>query len=216
MERSIEDLQQGYNSVAADYAELYFHELEHKPFDRDQLNCFITEVKGRGTACDMGCGPGEVARYLYDHGLEDVIGVDLASGMVRQASQLSPMIRFYQGDMLALGFPDQAWAGIAAFYSIIHIPRGQVVETLRELKRVLIPGGLLLLAVHVDQGESMVHLRDFFDKPVSLDFVFFNPDEMEGYLDKAGFERIEVFQRPPYPEVEYQGPRAYIFGRKPQ
>lgn len=208
-------MQDGYSRVAADYARQYFHELDSKPLDRQLLDQLIAEVKDRGTGCDMGCGPGEVARYLFDHGLTDVIGVDLSPGMLQQARQLNPMIRFYEGDMLALAFPDAAWAGIAAFYSIIHIPRLQVIDALREMRRVLIPGGLLLLAIHIDAGESEVHLQEFFNQHVSLDFIFFKPGEMEGYLRMAGFERIEVYQRAPYPGVEYQGPRAYLLARKP-
>jgi hypothetical protein len=32
----------------------------------------------------------------------------------------------------------------------------------------------------------------------------------------CGFERIEIIERNPYPEVEYQSRRAYVFARKPQ
>jgi SAM-dependent methyltransferase len=51
--------------------------------------------------------------------------------------------------MLALDVDAEAWAGIVAFYSIIHIPRGQMTAALQELKRVLRPQGLLLLSFHV-------------------------------------------------------------------
>jgi SAM-dependent methyltransferase len=215
MERNVTNLQEGYDRVAAAYAAALFRELESKPFDRQVLDSFITEVKDRGPACDMGCGPGQVARYLYDHGLRPVLGVDLSPEMVRQARMLSPEIPFEQGDMLKLEALDQAWAGIAAFYAIIHFPRQQVVDVLRELRRVLIPGGLLLLSIHIDVGEGVTHIEEFFGQPVSLDFVFFEPEEIEAYLQQAGFERIEVYRREPYPEVEYQGPRAYIFARTP-
>jgi len=50
---------------------------------------------------------------------------------------------------------------------------------------------------------------------VSMDFYYFEPKEMEEYLSSAGFECIETIVRPPYPEVEYQSQRAYIFARKP-
>jgi hypothetical protein len=50
---------------------------------------------------------------------------------------------------------------------------------------------------------------------VNADFVFFPAAEMIGYLEAAGFEIVEALVRPPYPEVEYQSHRAYIFARKP-
>ena len=83
-------------------------------------------------ACDMGCGPGHVARYLSEQGLE-MVGVDLSPAMVERARRLTPQVEFRQGDMLALDVPDESWAGIAAFYSIIHIPRSDLPQALGEL-----------------------------------------------------------------------------------
>jgi ubiquinone/menaquinone biosynthesis C-methylase UbiE len=114
--------------------------------------------------------------------------------------------------MMALQVLDDSWGGIAAFYSILHVPREQVVDTLREWKRVLRPDGLLLLAFH--RGNETVHTDQLFEVPVSLDFLFFERAEMEGYLQAAGFEIVETVERPPYPDVEYQSHRVYIFGHK--
>jgi SAM-dependent methyltransferase len=143
----------------------------------------------------------------------EACGVDLAPGMVAQARQLNPEIAFSQGNMLALDVADDAWGGIAAFYSIIHLPRAEVIRALRELKRVLRPGGVLLLAFHI--GAETVHLDEWWGAPVALDFTFFRPDEMAGYLQTAGFEVEEMIDRAPYPEVEHQSRRGYIFARKP-
>ena len=38
---------------------------------------------------------------------------------------------------------------------------------------------------------------------------------MKGHLTQAGFELEEVIERDPYPEVEVQTRRAYVFARKP-
>jgi hypothetical protein len=50
---------------------------------------------------------------------------------------------------------------------------------------------------------------------VSLDFHFFETEEMKGYLGVAGFELEEVIERDPYPDIEAQTRRAYVFARKP-
>ncbi|HVM61781.1 MAG TPA: class I SAM-dependent methyltransferase [Verrucomicrobiae bacterium] len=50
----------------------------------------------------MGCGPGHVARYLRDQGV-NVCGVDLSPAMVERARRLVPGVEFQQGDMMALG-----------------------------------------------------------------------------------------------------------------
>jgi SAM-dependent methyltransferase len=207
------DCQFSYDQVADEYVRRVFDELRHKPFDRQLLDRFATSV-GDAAACDMGCGPGQVAHYLHERGVQ-VCGVDLSPAMVEQARRLTPGVEFRQGDMMALDVPDGAWAGIAAFYSIIHIPRCDMAQALGELRRALRPGGLLLLAFHL--GDDTLHLDDWWDQKVSVDFFFFRSAEMEGYLTSAGFEIEEIIEREPYPpEVEHQSRRAYIFARRPE
>jgi SAM-dependent methyltransferase len=164
-----------------------------------------------GPICDMGCGPGQIAGYLHGRGAA-VCGIDLSGEMVRRARALNPAITFEQGDMLALSqVADDTFGGIAAFYSIIHIPRERMVEALRELRRVLKRDGLLLLTFHI--GNHTLHRDEWWGKPVSIDFLFFETAEMKANLLAAGFEPAEIIEREPYRDVEYQSRRAYIFGR---
>jgi ubiquinone/menaquinone biosynthesis C-methylase UbiE len=135
--------------------------------------------------------------------------------MVRQAQGLNPDISFQQGDMFALtDIADNSYGGIAAFYAIVNLPRTSVVRALRELRRVLRPKGVILLTFHI--GQEIKHLDELLGVQVSLDFFFFETEEVKGYLRTAGFELEEAIERDPYSEeVEYQSRRAYIFARKP-
>lgn len=212
MDDVISQTREAYDNVAQDYAEHIFGELAGKPLDRALLDHFAERVRRLGLAVDMGCGPGQVARYLKDRGIA-VMGVDLSTQMVEVARRLNPGIPFKQGNMLALDEPDGAWGGIAAFYSIIHIPRARVPDALRELKRVLIPGGLLLLAIH--RGSETLPPGELWGKPMGADFIFFTAAEMQGYLRQAGFAVEQVIERAPYaPEVEHQSYRVYIFATR--
>jgi ubiquinone/menaquinone biosynthesis C-methylase UbiE len=209
----LNDVQQSYDRVAAEYTRRIAGELEHKPFDRQVLDRFAARVRGRGQACDLGCGPGHVARYLHEQGVS-VIGLDLSAEMIEQARHLNPSIVFRQGNMLALDVEEGVWSGIAAFYSIIHVSRTEIAAALAEMKRVLCPGGLLLLAFHI--GEETVHLDEWWGKPVSVSFHFFRPEEMTDSIRAAGFEVEEILEREPYPDVEHPSRRAYIFASKPE
>jgi SAM-dependent methyltransferase len=204
--------QSSYDRVADEYVRRIFDELQHKPLDRQLLDRFAARVGDAGLVCDIGCGPGHVARYLHEHGVQ-VCGIDLSPELVKRARQLTPDIEFAQGDMLALHIPDQTWAGITAFYSIIHISRVNLERAFSELWRVLRPGGLLLLSFHV--GDDMIHLDDWWGQSVSIDFFFFQSAEITRYLRAAGFEIENVIERDPYPDVEHQSRRSYIFARRP-
>ena len=207
------DVRTGYDRVAEAYAEAIYDELRHKPLDRELLDQLAAAVGGLGPICDLGCGPGQVARYLRDHGAE-AFGLDLSEGMLAQARRLNPDLSFRQGDMLALSDADESWGGVAAFYSLIHIPRERLPQALAELYRVLRPGGVLLAAVH--RGHETVHSESFLGHVVSIDFLFFEPEELERVVRSAGFVVDQVRLREPYaPEVEHQSRRIYLLAHKP-
>ena len=211
-EHERKECQISYDRVADEYVRRIADELRHKPLDRELLERFAARVRDAGPVCDMGCGPGHVARYLCELGVQ-VCGIDLSPALVERASRLNPGIVFQQGDMMALDAPDNAWAGIAAFYSIVHVPRDEMARALGELFRVLRPGGILLLSFHI--GDDTIHLDEWWDQKVCIDFFFFRSDEMAGYLRAAGFEIDEIVEREPYAEVEHPSRRAYIFARRP-
>jgi SAM-dependent methyltransferase len=206
------DTQSSYDRVAAEYAEHYHNELERKPFDRVMLDWLAARAAPLGPICDVGCGPGHIADYLRRRGAQ-VQGIDLSAEMVAQARRLNPGLAFEQGDMRALtGVPDQAFGGVAAFYSIIHVAPDQVGVALRELHRVLRPGGTLLLTFHI--GDEIRHLAEWWGKPVSLVFQFYERPAMRRHLQAAGFTVTEAIERDPYPDVEVETRRAYLFAER--
>src|SRR5678810_389523 len=105
--RKSKDYQASYDLVADEYVRRIFGELQDKPLDRQLLDRFAGAVRDVGPACDMGCGPGHVARYLHERGVQ-VCGIDLSPAMVDRARGLVPGVEFRQGDMMALDAPDGA------------------------------------------------------------------------------------------------------------
>ena len=204
------NIESSYDHVAQLYAEKFVDELSHKPFDRNLLDDFAERVRNQGLTCDLGCGPGHIARYLKDRGVE-ICGVDLSAAMLQCATQLSPDIAFYKGDMRGIDFPDASFVGIVAFYSIIHLQRHEVPRALQDMYRVLQPHAPLLLSFHGGEGE--VHVDNWFDQEVSIDATYFTLDEMSGYLQAAGFQVEQAVERQPY-DFELQSRRVYILGKK--
>lgn len=212
-ESTAAETQRSYDRVAAAYTERIFSELLYKPFDRELLDRLAAIAGPVGPVCDLGCGPGQVARYLRDRGIE-AMGLDLSPEMVKQARRLSPDIPFQHGTMLALPVEDESMGGIAAFYSIIHVSRPELPVVFEEMWRVIRPGGAVLLAFHV--GDEVRHQDEWFDQPVSLDFRFFESAEIERLMEGAGFRLRVSLQRDAYPDVEAQTRRGYILAVKPE
>src|SRR5438552_3858031 len=205
------EIEASYDRVVKRYVDEFFDELERKPFDRQLLHQFAEIVGTQGKVCEIGCGPGQIARYLQDRQVS-MCGVDLSEEMVKWARRLSPDISFQRGDMRALEIPDASLAGIVCFYAIIHLKRVDVPRALSEMHRVLKPGGRLLISFHGGEGE--LHREQWYDLPVSIDICLFEREEMAGNLEAAGFEVERIVDREPY-ESEYPTRRVYAFGRKP-
>jgi len=210
-EQSKEHIRSCYDRVATQYAMHLFNELEGKPIDRELLDDFSERLQGKGTVCDVGCGPGQVASYLWGRGLSEVRGIDISADMVETARSLSPEIPFDQGDLTALAVPDGAWAGAIAFYAFVNFSRPQLPPVFAELHRALEPGGLLLLAFH--RGREVKHVDEMWGVEISLDFLFFETAEIVALLRRACFTIERVVERAPYPAVEYPSHRSYILAR---
>ena len=171
---------------------------------------YAAAFAGRGRVCDGGCGPGHVGGYLAARGV-DVFGLDLSPRMVELARRLNPGIPFELGDMLALALPDTSLAGIAAFYSLIHLARDTVARALGELGAR--PGPGRPDADRVPRGlgpgpRGGLVRREGLDARHAL-----RPDEMRGYLEAAGFAVDDVTARDPY-DFEYPTRRVYAVATK--
>lgn len=205
-------IENAYDLVAKEYAEKFLGEHEKKPKDQEVLHRFSREIGGKKPVWDFGCGPGQTTRYLNDLGVE-ISGLDISERMIEQARTNSPGINFRQGNILELEFANDSIAGVVAFYAIVHFTEEQAGMAFREVFRVLQPGGVFLFTYHI--GEKTLRVKEFLCKKVDLDFMFFRTDFIVGCLKDSGFENIETIEREPYPGLEYESRRAYLFAVKP-
>lgn len=100
---------------------------------------------------DIGCGPGYFARMLAQTvgPKGSVVGIDAAPEMIdyarRKAGSL-PNCRFESGAAESLAFPDASYDVVVSSLMMHHIPDELRLQAVREMRRVLRPGGTLLLA----------------------------------------------------------------------
>jgi SAM-dependent methyltransferase len=201
-----------YNTVADDYASDRWDELSKKHIDRLLLKEFATLNKNNGPCADFGCGPGQTTRFLYDHGLKNITGIDLSPAMVNAAQKLSPKIKFETGDLLNITYPQGYFGSVLAFYSIVHFNIDQVKKCFGEINRLLKPGGDFLFAFHA--GDELVHFDKAHDKEVDIDLYFFKTDDITALLYETGFNITDAIERRPYENMEYPTTRAYIWAEK--
>ena len=201
-----------YNRVADNYAAERSDELSKKHFDRLILKEFALVNKTNEPCADFGCGPGQTTKFLFDHGLKNIIGVDISSGMIAAARRLFSEIKFETGDLLNLSYTSNYFGSVLAFYAIVHFTHDQVKIAFSEVNRVMKRGGQFLFSFHV--GHETVHFDKANDIEVDIDLYFFQTEKITELLQETGFEIIDALERYPYQDVEYASKRAYIWAEK--
>jgi hypothetical protein len=93
-------------------------------------------------------------------------------------------LRFEVGSMTGLELEDGVLAGIVAWYSIIHTPPEELPVVFTEFRRILAPGGRVLLAFQV--GDERRRLTEAYGHTVSYDAYRLVPDRVAEQLADAG------------------------------
>jgi ubiquinone/menaquinone biosynthesis C-methylase UbiE len=198
-----------YGAVAQPYAEAFGDDLHRLPVDLAALDLLVTRVGPRSRVLDVGCGPGQVGRYLTQQGVE-VIGADLAVEMARLAESRSGL-RAVCGDMRALPFASRSFSGAVAYYSVQHVRRQELGEALIELRRVLDPHGPLLVATHLGKGE--VFVDEFLGHQIeTVGGTLYGAEELSRMVERHMYSIEEMLFRDPLPH-EHQSRRIYLLAR---
>ena len=205
-----------YSAIARAYHDQLGNELAGKPLDRALLEA-LTELARAGTIADVGCGPGHVTRFLAARHPR-VIGIDISPGMIGVAREHAPSLVFAVGSMLRLPASDDAWSGVVALYSIIHLTAADRVRACREFARTVRPGGWLLAAFHIDSPDfaagEINHLTTWFGEDVELDGYFLEPADVVRHVEAAGFTVTATVVRSPCPGIEYPSRRCYLLAQR--
>ena len=92
---------------------------------------------------DVGCGSGLFCETAADLGMS-VMGVDASSAMLDIARHRAPRASFFEGEMEELPFVEKTFDVVTALNSLQHV--GSPLQALVEARRVLRPGGKLVIA----------------------------------------------------------------------
>jgi ubiquinone/menaquinone biosynthesis C-methylase UbiE len=192
-----------YDAVADEYVDTFGADLGQLELDRGLLDDLAVQCAGRGAVLDLGCGPGHVGRYLSARAVE-VVGVDFAPAMLAVARRMEPGAALVSSDIRALPIRTDSVIGAVAFYVLQHLRRADLGQTLQELRRVLVVGGVVALAVHEGEGE--------FHPTTEITASSFTRAEITRALRDASFSVETARRRPPLAH-ERQGERLYLTAR---
>ena len=130
---------------------------------------------------DAGCGPGRDAALLRLAGAE-VVGLDLARAMLRQARSLDDAGNLCQGDIRRLPVASNSFDAVWCFAALGHLPPPAIPHALTEFRRVLDDGWLYIV---VRQGTGV--RTTAWQGSLPRHFTDLTPDGLAASLHTANF-----------------------------
>ena len=171
---------------------------------------------------DVACGTGIVARLaaerVGDHGR--VVGLDLNPGMLAVARSLPARagrpVEWREGSVLGMPFPDAAFDLVLCQLGLQFFPDRPLA--LREMRRVLAPGGRLALSVFgpIEHNPATHALAEALDRHLGpqasavkrSEHTLADADELRALADRAGFRDVTV--NTTTRRVRFPSPREYV------
>ncbi|HKP54372.1 MAG TPA: class I SAM-dependent methyltransferase [Chloroflexia bacterium] len=144
---------------------------------------YIAGKRVLDVACGVGYGSAHLANFA-----NEVVGVDLDEEAIAYARRRyggPPNLLFVRGDAMKLKFVDASFDVVCSFETIEHI--ADVEAYLREVRRVLVPGGRYLASTpaarhSTDHPENPHHVREW------------SPADFERLL-RRHFSAVELFSQ---------------------
>lgn len=187
-----------YDRTAGDFANRNWEIAEVAAIREHFLGCLSNPPEGYRkpsgglVVLDAGCGPGRDLAAFRQAGCR-VVGIDLSAGMLAEARRRVPGAILAQMDLRTLAFAEESFDGIWAMASLLHVPKDEATGVLVDFRRLVRPGGLLLLALKAGAGD--VELQDADHADAWRYFVYYQPAEVIAALQAAGWDVLQTEQR---------------------
>ena len=193
------------------------YDLLDLPFERRRYRA-LRPLLFRGIAgrlLDAGIGTGRNCEFYPPEAI--VSGIDISPAMLARAHERCPTLaaggRLYQMDVTALEFPTGSFDAAVATFLFCVLPDQLQERALRELRRVVRPGGLIRLLEYVRPRGKLRRIVSYIWQPwIRWDYGAGFDRDTERYVPAAGLELLEsryvvddllklLTIRVPYPEA---------------
>jgi len=133
-----------YEEDAQSFSDFFSDAHEFLEYDRKE---FIKSMPNGAKILDCGCGPGQDSEAFVKLGF-NVTGIDITPKFVEMASRRVPDANFIQMDMMDINLPSDAFDGVWASFSLLHIHQTDVPKVLSSIKRIMKINGKMMIALH--------------------------------------------------------------------
>lgn len=157
-------------------------------------------ISGRDTILDVGCGGGRTISKLAAVATEGrVFGLDYSDVSVSVATKLNAhwiktgRVEIYKGSVLQLPFPADMFDLVTAVET--HFWWSDLPGGMREVWRVLKPGGALVIVAEVYRGAKTVTAKLLEINHSKIGMKLLSPSEHRALFVDAGFADVQIVEQ---------------------
>ncbi|SHK74186.1 class I SAM-dependent methyltransferase [Desulforamulus aeronauticus] len=169
---------------------------------KEKLGSFCRLLKSGSKILDLGCGPGNVAKYLFESNQGfTVVGIDLSEEMIKLARQNVPhdSVMFKVGDIRELEMEENKYDAVVASFCIVHLDNDETINLLKKVVQMLKKNGMLYLSCM--EGKKSGFETTSFSNGGYIYFNYYSEEFLGQILQESGLKILQLL-RQDYPEED--------------
>lgn len=185
-----QEIRNFYNITSDDYmSEHHGHYL----YGHDIKEFLASLPAGNANIMDLGCAHGLVTEYFEPTGY---MGFDLSDNLLKEARNQHPKRVFVQGNAVRMPFSQFSFKGVFASVSLCHLSQEDFILALREIHRILVTDGVVMLAMPYRDKEQVCKWFSPYKDHSPYTVTMYPTEGMKAKLYDCGLEPFRVNQHP--------------------
>jgi len=179
------------------YAKAYEDKFMDVTFFSDTYDRFLGYLpSNKSIILDIGCGPGNITKYLLDNNPElNVFGIDIAEEMLQLAKNNNPSANFKLMDCKNIHNINTSFDGIMSGFCLPYLSKEEVSTFIKNSYYLLNTKGILYISTMEDSYENSKEVGPSSGENESIYTHYYPEDYLKNVLHKNGFKILEIVHK---------------------
>ena len=183
--------------VFSKYAKVYEDKFMEVTLFHDIYNRFLELLpKDDSAILDIGCGPGNITKYLLDNRPElNVLGIDIADEMLQLAKENNPSANFKLMDCNSIHNIKTSFDGIMSGFCLPYLSKEEVSIFIKSSYQLLNANGILYISTMEDSYENSKYIGPSSGENEAIYTYYYPEDYLKNVLLENGFKISEIVHK---------------------